>query len=90
MEEPSASVSSRRLETRAHPLRTVQSAGCVSRDRLDRAAAFIQDAFERTNEDTGEQSYLVNPTTYRNVIVRFGPAAGGRIVVGAHYDVVEG
>ncbi len=33
-----------------------------------------------------EQTYEVNGATFRNLIVRLGPASGERVVVGAHYD----
>lgn len=59
-------------------------------DQLDRAAAYIREAFEGTTGETFEQPYMVNQTKYRNVIVRFGPETAERIIIGAHYDAVEG
>jgi hypothetical protein len=59
-------------------------------EQLDRAAAYIRNAFEATGGQTFEQSYSVEQTEYRNVIVRFGSETSERIVVGAHYDAIEG
>jgi hypothetical protein len=33
-----------------------------------------------------EQRYTVNGATFRNLVLRFGPDAGDRAIVGAHYD----
>lgn len=32
------------------------------------------------------QDVVVEEATYKNIIARFGPASGGRLVIGAHYD----
>ena len=53
---------------------------------LDRVAAYIRQGFESAGGAVSEQLFEVKRTTYRNVIARFGPETGERIVVGAHYD----
>jgi Zn-dependent M28 family amino/carboxypeptidase len=55
-------------------------------ENLDRAAAFVADAFRPTGAKVSEQTYRVGDRTYRNVIAELGPDTPERIVVGAHYD----
>src|SRR5579872_4341583 len=57
---------------------------------LDRAADYILKQFRMTNGAVTEQKYQVDGSTVRNIIVRFGPETGPRIVVGAHYDAFGG
>lgn len=56
-------------------------------ENLDRAAAYMAAELERAGAVVSEHSYEVGGRTYRNVLARFGPESGERIVVGAHYDV---
>jgi Zn-dependent M28 family amino/carboxypeptidase len=66
------------------------------RENLDRAAAYIRRELEAAGGAVSEQEYsfqeytqrnvLVDRGPFRNVVARFGPEAGERIVVGAHYD----
>lgn len=53
---------------------------------LDRVAAYIGGLFGEAGGRVAEQVFVVKGRTYRNVSGRFGPEAGERIVVGAHYD----
>ena len=55
-------------------------------DNLDRAASYVRAEFERAGASVTEQPFAAGGGTYRNVVARFGPAAGERVVVGAHYD----
>jgi hypothetical protein len=55
-------------------------------ENLDRVAAYISNEFRQTTAFVSEQAYRVQGRSYRNVIARFGPETGERIVVGAHYD----
>jgi hypothetical protein len=55
-------------------------------ENLDRVAAYIKNEFSQTTPHVSEQAYGVAGKSYRNVIARFGPETGERIVVGAHYD----
>jgi hypothetical protein len=55
-------------------------------ENLDRAAAYVRRAFERTGGRVSEQVYRIGGNTYRNVVLQFGPETEKRIVVGAHYD----
>ena len=55
-------------------------------ENLDRAAAYIASELTQAGGSVSEQGYRVEGNSYRNVIARFGPEGGERIVVGAHYD----
>lgn len=55
-------------------------------ENLDRAAAYIRQAFAQAGARVSDQPYQVGETTYRNVTALFGPETPERIVVGAHYD----
>ena len=61
-------------------------------ENLDRAADYIAQELSGTGGRVTEQAYRMRGNnemrgrTYRNVIATFGPDAGERIVVGAHYD----
>jgi len=53
---------------------------------LDRVTAYIKTEIESAGGAVSEQPYSMVGYPYRNVIGTFGPVAGERIVVGAHYD----
>ncbi|MBV8517456.1 MAG: M28 family peptidase [Acidobacteria bacterium] len=57
-------------------------------ENLDRAAAYIADAFRRAGAEVVEQPFRARGRVSRNVIARFGPrdARQPLLVVGAHYD----
>ncbi|MCC2545028.1 M28 family peptidase [Hymenobacter sp. BT175] len=54
---------------------------------LNQAADYIRNELQAAGARLQEQPYEVQGKTYRNVIASFGPEAGERLVVGAHYDV---
>ncbi|MCC3156977.1 M28 family peptidase [Hymenobacter sp. 15J16-1T3B] len=54
---------------------------------LDSVAAYLGREMRRSGARVAEQPYDVDGRTYRNVVASFGPEAGPRLVVGAHYDV---
>lgn len=54
---------------------------------LDRAASYVAGSLRRTGARCSEQPYRAGTLETKNVIARFGPDDGPRIVVGAHYDV---
>lgn len=56
---------------------------------LDRAAVYIRDRFAASGARVTEQPFTAAGQTYRNVIASFGPEAGERIVIGAHYDAYQ-
>ena len=58
-------------------------------ENLDRVAAYVRAAFEKTGGRLSEQVYEVAGRHYRNVIASYGPESGERIVVGAHYDTCQ-
>ena len=56
-------------------------------DNLDGVAAYVAAQLGQAGARVSEQAYDVEGAgRYRNVIGSFGPAAGARVVVGAHYD----
>jgi len=55
-------------------------------DGLERAAAYIAEALKASEARSSEQTYEIGRFASKNVIGRFGPESGSRIVVGAHYD----
>lgn len=67
------------------------------RPNLDRAASYIKKQFNIYTRDVTEQELFVDDWKadnrrvrlgpYRNISAHFGPAAGQRLVIGAHYDV---
>ena len=66
-------------------------------DNLDRAADFIAAEFDAAGARVERQRYDGLEDVgghpdgdYQNVIARFGPAEGPRLVVGAHYDTAHG
>jgi hypothetical protein len=82
-----AAVDPRRLEAHVRMLsETLAPRDAGHPENLDRVAGYIGKAFAEAGGRVAEQPYRVGRTTYRNVIARFGPTAGRRIVVGAHYD----
>ncbi|MCL2076461.1 MAG: M20/M25/M40 family metallo-hydrolase [Betaproteobacteria bacterium] len=54
------------------------------------AADYIKESLQETRARVSEQEFEVGGTKFRNIIASFGLEDGKRIIVGAHYDVVEG
>jgi Peptidase family M28 len=54
---------------------------------LDSTANFIQSQFLKYSNRVTIQKYKARDKSYSNIIASFGPEAGERIIVGAHYDV---
>jgi hypothetical protein len=54
---------------------------------LDRAADYIRSQWQSVGFEVTDQPFEVNRSTYRNLIVGYGPAGAPLVVVGAHYDV---
>jgi len=57
-------------------------------EQLAEAADYIGGQLRATGARVEEQEFEAQGATYRNVLARFGPEAGPRIVVGAHYDAM--
>lgn len=53
---------------------------------LDRAASYIRQAFAASGGKLTVQEFSVQGRRYQNLALRFGPAAGPLLVIGAHYD----
>jgi len=58
-------------------------------ENLDRAAAYIKAQMVEAGARVSEQTFAIRGKEYRNVIGRFGPEAGARVVLGAHYDAFD-
>jgi len=54
--------------------------------RLEAAAQYILAQFEAAGATVSVQEVVVEEASYKNLIARFGPATGPRLVIGAHYD----
>ncbi len=59
-------------------------------ENLERAADYIAGHLERAGGHVESQLFQVEGRGYRNLIARFGPEGGERLVIGAHYDSAEG
>lgn len=55
-------------------------------ETLSRAAGYIESRFRSGGNRVEIDAYEVEGAIYRNVVVRFGPADGRPVVIGAHYD----
>ncbi len=55
-------------------------------DNLQRAGDYILDQFRAAGAVTWVQPVAAAGKVYRNILARFGPADGPRLVIGAHYD----
>jgi len=64
----------------------VRPRGADQPENLDRAAAYIGARFREAGAQVSEQTFTDRGRTYRNVIADFGPLAGDKLLVGAHYD----
>ncbi len=56
---------------------------------LNDTAAYITEVFGNYSSRISPQIYTADGIEYKNIICSFGPEAGERIVVGAHYDVFD-
>jgi hypothetical protein len=68
------------LASPEHPRNSANPAG------LERAAEYISRQLRDTSARVSDQPFTIDRLHTRNVIARFGPEEGPRIVVGAHYD----
>ena len=85
---PRAGVDPGRLEAHVRMLgETLAPRHWKRQDNLDRVAAYIAAQLGEAGARVSEQVYAVEAAgRYRNVIGSFGPDAGERVIVGAHYD----
>jgi Zn-dependent M28 family amino/carboxypeptidase len=56
------------------------------RGKTDMAARYIADQLRAAGATVTFQDIKVQEEIYQNIIARFGPTTGPRLVVGAHYD----
>ena len=74
----------RNLEAVIH---TPKSRNSKNVDVLDSIANYIRLEFSKSSNRVTVQKFEAGNKTYSNIIASFGPDAGERIIVGAHYDV---
>lgn len=70
--------------TSIEPNRSVENPGS-----LNRAADMIEAAFSETGCTIERHTFQFQEQTYRNITCSFGPATGKRVILGAHYDVLQ-
>lgn len=56
---------------------------------LDRTAQFIEAHFKKAGGSVSTQPFTISGSDYQNILCRFGPETGPRMIVGAHYDSHE-
>ena len=84
---PDMTVDSARLERDVRLVSTTLSPrDYLHPENLDRIAAYVGEELAQAGGRVSAQPFAVDGRTYRNVTASFGPEAGERIVVGAHYD----
>ena len=87
---PPAPVDPQLLERRVRRLVAFPERSFGYPESLARVAADIRVQFTAAGARTRDQAFRVNGDTYVNVCAELGPDTPARIVVGAHYDAVEG
>ncbi len=55
-------------------------------DKLDQAGQYVLAQLKASGATVSVQDVVVQESTYKNIIARFGPQQGPVMVVGAHYD----
>ena len=83
---PQPSVDPIRLKTHVATLAAMAPRDWEHVENLDRAAEYIRSEFAKAGGRVSEQTFGAKNRSYRNIVVRFGPESGERVVVGAHYD----
>ena len=83
----STAVDSHQLEQHVRALSEQFHPRSADRPRmLDRAANYVRANLAQSGASISEQLYDADDIKARNIIARFGPAEGARVVIGAHYD----
>ncbi len=83
---PPEEASPRRLRYDVTALTQIVPRNLLDARKLEEAAALVRRTWEEEGLHVFDQTWEVQGSTVRNVMVRFGPESGGRVVVGAHYD----
>lgn len=65
---------------------TLYPRGFDNIEHLNTAAKYIRETFQRSGASVSEQAVPLVGGPYKNIIARYGPQQGPRIVIGAHYD----
>lgn len=88
---PGVEVSSARLEADVrHLVGGFPQRGFHRPKVLEAASDWIAASLQATGARVQRQAYTVGSDSYGNVRAFYGPEAGERVVVGAHYDAYEG
>jgi len=84
---PDMTVDSARLERDVRLISTnLSPRDYLHPENLDRIAVYVSEELAKAGGRVSGQPFAVDGRTYRNVTASFGPEAGERVVVGAHYD----
>lgn len=84
---PDLGVGVSRLETHVRILSEVfRPRDHAHPEGLERTADYIHAQARAAGGRVTEQRYKLGGRTWRNILIRFGPRRGARIIVGAHYD----
>ncbi|MBF5041604.1 M28 family peptidase [Aggregicoccus sp. 17bor-14] len=59
-------------------------------ENLERAARYLEASLKGAGGRVRREPFEVYGDTFHNVVASFGPETGERLVVGAHYDAVQG
>lgn len=87
---PAASDAPARLEAHVRMLsETFSPRDYRNVDNLNKAAGYIASQLAATGASISEQPFMAEGRNFKNIIARFGPKDGARIVVGAHYDTCD-
>ena len=82
----SVAIDADRLETDVTKIVELGPRDAKSLAGLTRVADFIATELSTAGGRVERQTYLVGDTEYQNVVARYGPEDGPRLVLGAHYD----
>jgi hypothetical protein len=58
-------------------------------ENLDSVASYIEKEFLKTRGLVKIQTYNIDSTVYKNVVVQLGPQSAERLVIGSHYDAYK-
>lgn len=84
---PAAVADVKRLRRDVRELCRIRPRNLTDPERYAEAVAYLRSRWVEAGLNVQDQPYEVSGVPVTNLIVRFGPEGGERVVVGAHYDV---
>jgi hypothetical protein len=85
---PDPDISIQNMEATVRYLTTMTPARSYEHpESMERSAAYISQKLSEYGLKPTEQEFIVNGKRYVNIVASAGPQEGGRVIVGAHYDV---